>query len=589
MTRAGTAITRVRFSILPLLFFPARLLTPPFFLPAPIRPPPAVDYNSASTYFGAFAANHAAQAASYAGPLLDWAGAAAAEAQVQASLSGVFCPPSALHFACHLAPWGYQSDDQSIYMHWNLGFALLPLVSEFEFTQNLTAARAALPLFQGATEWWRCFLARDNATGLLHDTNAHNPDAQHEGQLVPDPQIGLTLLLRSAAGYLDIAVALGLPPPAAALDIIAHLTPFNSANVSARPAATNFSFLPNTRFSGDDHMGTAADAAACQQQCAAEGSCDCYTFCASPATPGCPDGPSCWYYAASQNATNHSGPGFTSGCALPSNASSSNVTLWTAFAGATPAQTDTFGFYPIYPSEALGGLLPLSDADRLTAQRSSRAFTGSWVSDRRPLDVFVAATLGLAGAGAALAPEAFAPADVLAGLNAYLGAYMGRNLLAAAPGGGVENAGVSRAVSEMLLGSALLAPAGAAPAGAAWYARLFPAWPAAAPARFAGLVAKGGCEYAAELAAGGAVASPVGAAAAFARAGARAANCTLRHPWPAQPRARVAVACAGAAVPVVWLSALEGGAAVDLLSFLAPSGDGAGGSAPQCEVALTSA
>jgi hypothetical protein len=31
---------------------------------------------------------------------------------------GITCPPSAMHYSCHLAPWGYQSHDQSEYMHW---------------------------------------------------------------------------------------------------------------------------------------------------------------------------------------------------------------------------------------------------------------------------------------------------------------------------------------------------------------------------------------------------------------------------------------------------------------------------------------
>jgi hypothetical protein len=44
------------------------------------------------------------------------------------------------------------------------------------------------------------------------------------------------------------------------------------------------------------------------------------------------------------------------------------------------------------------------------------------------------------------------------GLNAYLGAYFGSNQLAYAPGGGVENAGVSRPVVEMLLGTGVLEP-----------------------------------------------------------------------------------------------------------------------------------
>ena len=80
-------------------------------------------------------------------------------------------------------------------MHWNLFFALLPIFSEWEFTHNETSARAAWPLIAGAVDWLGCFLARD-ANGTLHDTNPTNPDAEHEGQLVRDPQIGLALAHR---------------------------------------------------------------------------------------------------------------------------------------------------------------------------------------------------------------------------------------------------------------------------------------------------------------------------------------------------------------------------------------------------------
>ena len=472
-------------------------------------------------------------------------------------------------------------------MHWNLNFGLLPLISQWEFTQDLASARAALPLLEGATAWWSCFLSADNATGLLHDLNAHNPDAEHEGQLVPDPQIGLTLLLRGVSAHVDIAAALGLPQPQAALDILAHLTPFNTAVTSVPPRPPqpqphrNFSFLPNTRLRGDDHMGTAASPADCQQQCSASSGCQCYTYCPSTAVAGCEKGPSCWFYPPAAEGSASPAANFTSGCDVlppPSPQPNVNVTVWTAYAGASPRQSDTFAFYPTYPSEALGGLLPLLPADAAIAQASSPLYTGAWEGNRRPLDIFVAATLGIAAGASAAAlpqpPNAFTSADVLAGLNAFLSSSLGRNQLALAPGGGVENAGMSRAVSEMLLGSGLLLPAGSG-SSAAWYARLFPAWPGASnPASFAGLVAKGGCEYAAAMGEGGVVAASVGVAAAFPREGSAAVNCTLALPWPGA-QGRVEGQCGGQPVQLVWLQVAEGPA----LSLLAPVGT-------QCSVDL---
>ena len=38
-------------------------------------------------------------------------------AQAHAAKGGITCPANAMHFSCHLAPWGYQSHDQSEYMH----------------------------------------------------------------------------------------------------------------------------------------------------------------------------------------------------------------------------------------------------------------------------------------------------------------------------------------------------------------------------------------------------------------------------------------------------------------------------------------
>jgi len=88
------------------------------------------------TFSALFSSNHADQAGSYAQPLLDWLPAGFAYAQTLAALAKVTllraaritpshrrvihlqvsCPATAAVFACHLAPWGFQSDDQSRYM-----------------------------------------------------------------------------------------------------------------------------------------------------------------------------------------------------------------------------------------------------------------------------------------------------------------------------------------------------------------------------------------------------------------------------------------------------------------------------------------
>jgi len=258
---------------------------------------------------------------------------------------------------------------------------------------------------------------------------------------------------------------------------------------------------------------------------------------------------------------------------FPTNGSAGDgAAVWTAFRNATPAQSDTFAFYPLYPAEALGGAERLPEALRPLAQRSVRAYTAGWNATSRPLDVFVAAALALAGATGAPDASAYSAEEVVAGLTGWLERSLGRNQLGYAPGGGVENVGVARAVSELLLGSGVLVPAGAG--GAQWYARLFPVFNASTmgPAAFAGLVAKGGCLYSASVASGGdgpaRVASPVAVAAlasAAARWGGRGTNCTLLHPWQGQG-CTVSVTCGSASARMAWVTTQQGLA----LSFLVP-------------------
>ena len=53
----------------------------------------------------------------YFPPITEWLPAARLSAQAHAAKGNISCPAKAAHFSCHLAPWGYQSRDQSEYMH----------------------------------------------------------------------------------------------------------------------------------------------------------------------------------------------------------------------------------------------------------------------------------------------------------------------------------------------------------------------------------------------------------------------------------------------------------------------------------------
>lgn len=157
-------------------------------------------------------------------------------AQQECAASNISCLPGALHMPCHVAPWGMQSFDQSVYMHWNGLFALLPFISRWEYELDSEfAAATTLPLLEGLNLFYLAFLRRevvDNVTGryVFHDDRPQNEDEEGEGQRVPDPQIGLALVARTFQAQADISQALGYPAPAWVADVLAHLAPFNTGN-----------------------------------------------------------------------------------------------------------------------------------------------------------------------------------------------------------------------------------------------------------------------------------------------------------------------------------------------------------------------
>lgn len=85
--------------------------------------------------------------------------------------------------------------------------------------------------------------------------------------------------------------------------------------------------------------GTEGSVPACEAACSQNPSCDAFTWCASPATPGCQRGPSCWFYHSNSTCSTTNADQFVSGW-LPT--SDTSATLWTAYAGAQPSDSDTF-------------------------------------------------------------------------------------------------------------------------------------------------------------------------------------------------------------------------------------------------------
>ena len=111
-------------------------------------------------------------------------------------------------YACHIAPWGNQAEDQTEYMHWyaswqsliairangfdsklacirNGNFGALLFINHWEYTQDLKVAQSlTYPLLSGLNAWWGCFLTRVNTSDsyVYMDSSAADPDQEHENQ-----------------------------------------------------------------------------------------------------------------------------------------------------------------------------------------------------------------------------------------------------------------------------------------------------------------------------------------------------------------------------------------------------------------------
>ena len=169
----------------------------------------------------------------------------------------------------------------------------------------------------------------------------------------------------------------------------------------------------------------------------------------------------------------HLAPFNTAECTSPTTASR-NETVWVTAENATIAGSSQFSMYPFFPTEFLSQATA-TKPQLATAQASARVYCD--LSGGRPVESFPATV----AAGSGLSDIAWTPEEVVAGLKAHMRAHFGPNLMCDTNGGGIENVGMSRAVSDMLL---------SAPSGK--YIRLFPFWPKGEPASFGGLMAKGG-------------------------------------------------------------------------------------------------
>ena len=440
------------------------------------------------------------------------------------------------------------------------------------------------PLLDSINAWWLCYLNHTEG-GAWNDINAFNPDYEHEGQQVPNPQIALALIARTAAVQLDIAQRLSLPTPPLLEDLLTHLAPFNLVRVNvSQPVGANASFvvLPNTRCNGD--MATfynVPDAAACEAHCLATPGCGLFSYCPPTSVnnvTGCsgqggtPAPLTCWAYLLVRLplcVSDGASLGWTSGW-LNETLLSTEADVWVAFEGAGALTSDWFSSYPSWPAEAWEPGSPFArgraGATREAAQVASVLYAN--FAGGRPVDLFEMAVRAGANASAAALGLAWTPEQVLAGLDAWLAGYNGPSMLPRAPGGGIENIGVSRAVCDMLLQSYAVPPAMRDVLGD-FVLELFPFLTpnASAPAAFSTLLARGG--FLVSAASDGAVASPVRVTAAYTLAGAPAARCSLVAPWPGGAVGATAACGGGPPNPVATHALPDGRAAI---SFSAPLG-----------------
>jgi len=501
-----------------------------------------LDYNAEATYYGIFSSNHVEQFAPYPTTLYNWIKPAQILAQQQAQSAGITCPNTTLHYACHLAPWGYQSFDETIYMHWNGNFATLPLINLWEYTYgyNISYINDYLyPLISGINEWWSCYLNKTTLESTLINTKNNyvyrdnrilNPDAEHEGQLVPDPQIALTLIARTIWAQLSMASYLNVTVPTILTDIANNLVSFNTAPWNyTDPSKQNFTVWNNTRCHNDNGFIPGSTLQECMNSCASLDTCDIFSFCPSRNVTGCDVGPSCWQFTTTNSSSCTNFTGFISGEKIGAPSPTQEANIWTAYANATRSDSDSFALYPLWPSEflpSIGGYRKNSttwpgtnyvsniyDNNTALSSAASNYLYIDW-SNGRTVDVFSEAVYGgygyiinnsvtsvlatslttLASYQSLLSSSstmkllptlsfAITPTEILNGIETQINEYFGPNLLLYAPGGGVENIGLTRAINDMLVQSM---------GGMGQPIQLFPFWPANEPASFTNLLVKGG-------------------------------------------------------------------------------------------------
>lgn len=546
-----------------------------------------LDYNYAAPYYGTFSSNRPEQAEAYWAPIMSWLPPARIKAQAQATLAHVTCPSTAAYFDCHIAPWGLASlDGMARYMTWNGPQATLLFANHWEYTRNATFAKNVIyPLFDAMNSWWLCYLNHTITNGSIwNDINQYNPDYEHEGQTVPNPQIAMSFIARTVSVQLDIAQKLSLPIPPLLTDLAANLAPFNLARMNVtRPIANAtgaFVVLNNTRCSDDiATFPNVPDVASCEAHCLSVGECGLFSYCppvsinnqtGCTGENGTPKPFTCWAYPISRLSACVSNPaalGWTSGW-LNESTVTTEADVFTAFQNARVGDSDWFANYPSWPSEAYEPNSPFIESwktigiTREAAQVSSVIYSD--FVNGRPVDLFEIAVRAGLNTTASNLGLAWTTDQVLEGMNSWLASYNGPSLLPRAPGGGIETTGVSRAVNDMMLQSYAV-PFNQQSIFGDYILELFPFISAnsSAPVEFNTLLARGGFLVSAST--NGAISSPISITAAYTLNDSNNALCSIIHPWT--DGTSVSILCGNSQTSVILNTLPDGRVAI---TFLAP-------------------
>ena len=458
-----------------------------------------LDYDFEKQYFGVAGSNKGELANAYFANILEFlpTAAKAAKAWIEARRrNGTLhadctadVAAKALHFPAHIAAFGFQSRDRSIYDHWNGELASMLFINDFEFYRDLAFARAkTYPLLDGLTAMRWCSLTRSDGGKQLDLV-----DSAHEGFMVNNSVIANSFIRRVVAAQLEIGAALTIEPPHYLQTIRKRLVALPVAHVTMLSNRTGKN-ITGVRVWLNESPGPAF-------------------FQLKPwnvSIEPCLPGNTGWQTA---------------------------VHCWNETGGRLGGlPSDHLAKYPVWPSE----FVSRADEPELvaTAQATARAYSlpGALAYGRDTVG-FIAAIV--AGTQPPLSPTAWTAEQIVTAIERVEGRYtffdkqQGKNVTGLHQAGNHMGKGINRAVQEMLLS-----------APAARYVELFPMWPRGADASFNNLRAKGAYLVSASWSAARRTVTRLSITSAAVMVE-KARDCVVKLPWAAAAKSTADVECGG--------------------------------------------